>query len=334
MHDLWEDAYLEDPQDFWEQQYKEASEGEVMFPMPTEEQCQIAWDEPLKDTFIQRRSLTEVEDLWKLDGLIDGGYLSFIYGSRIQASSGWHMVKMKYANYLMLLDSGGVRQKEYPLYKSRRGERRDLYPHMKETYERVKAFREILKNDPAINTAIIEGYEADDIIPLLFMKGIGAKRVIAQDKDFFMVPNLGNAMTDHTGVPQFYRGLKLPKYAIAPNKPGTWALTQAVFGDKSDSIPRLLPSRRGYRELYNVLIRQAPNLLSAFWNCYAEWGEQFVINLRLVLLPHPTLSMEDYDDMPNLLFEDLADGSYWDPDHFNDSILLEVLKSVGDMEWL
>ncbi len=270
-------------------------------------------------------------------GLIDAGYLSFVHGSRKGGSfGGWDTARFNYTKHLMVMDSPhSVRRDFYPDYKIRRGERRQKYPYQQRTYEQVQAFREVLRQDTIIFTTEIAGFEADDMVAYLFLKGIGRESVIAQDKDLFMVPGLQKVMRDHKGA-AITRKFKLPKYAIQPRSPGSFALTQAIYGDKSDSIPRLLPSNGWVaKQLYHKLITKSISLHHSFNKCYSEWGGDFIRNLFLVLIPHPNLANRyDISKDPNTLIMDVSTGLYWDPSNFDDKYLFQIEEVLwSNLSW-
>lgn len=271
--------------------------------------------------------------IFDFKGLIDAGYLSFVHGSRKGgAFGGWDQARWNYVRYLLVMDSANsVRRDYFPDYKIRRAERRKKNPYQQQVYEQVVAFREVMRQDTVVYSTELDGYEADDVVAYCFIKGIGRENVIGQDKDLFMVPGLQAVMRDHTGT-RVTRNLKLPKYAITPHSPGSYTLTQAIYGDKSDSIPRLLPSSgAAAKRLYAHLIRKAKTLELAYHNCYSYFGDEFVTNLLLVTIPHPslanTLDITSIEAGPRYFFHVLSTGEYWHPDFYSNHYIY-ILEDV------
>lgn len=249
--------------------------------------------------------------------LIDGGYLSWVHGTRPQNFGGWPLARFKYRESLILLDSPILwRTGYYPLYKARRKSRRAGDPVRLEAHAKVMRFRAILKDDPIMKTLELVGAEADDLLGLAWLKGHGRRAVLAEDKDLCQVPGLMDRMRDFWGEP-IVSHLHLPKYLREPETPGEYVLLQALLGDRSDSIPRLLPSLpRDSIFLSKVIWSSFSPLMTAL----ALYGADLVQNLNLVLIPGPFLRRDHgrLMEKPLLLANLVEDGSYWDPEGFVD----------------
>lgn len=251
------------------------------------------------------------------DTLIDGGYLSWVHGTRPQNFGGWPLARFKYQESLILLDSPILwRTGYYPLYKSRRKARRVDDPQKLAMHAKVMRFRTVLKEDPIMKTLETVGTEADDLLALAWLKGHGRRAVLAEDKDLCQVPGLMSRMRDFWGEP-IVSHLHLPKYLREPETPGEYVLLQALLGDRSDSIPRLLPSLpRESIFLSRVIWASRSPLMTAL----GFYGAEMVRNLNLVLIPGPFLRRDSaiLAAEPYYLASLVEQGTYWDPESFVD----------------
>lgn len=247
----------------------------------------------------------------RYDWLIDGGYLSWVFGTRPEWG-GWDTTKQKYTKSLIVLDSPhSLRLAIYPDYKVKRVTKRREDNEWSFRREAVMGFRRYLRADSLVPTFEVPGAEADDIVAILWMKGWG-ERVMAVDKDLLQVP--GIILTNHHNEPMVHKKRMFPNYVKLPTNPWGFALCQALFGDKSDSIPRLMPSN-GYqsRDLWHRIKSDVDPLGCA----YSLFGERFWVNLQLVLIPTPLLRPEEFIFPANgrqQLFKALKNRSYWNPD--------------------
>jgi len=251
--------------------------------------------------------------------LIDGGYLSWIFGTRPSFGS-WSTVRFSYRDSLLLMDSRESSRREgFPAYKERRATKRKEDPKKKATRDRVMRFATMLREDPIVETIDYPGAEADDLVALFWMAGHGKEGVIAVDKDLWQVPDLLEVMVGHHeeyASDRFAKWCKkIPKYTERPVEPWQFVLHQCLFGDRSDSIPRLLPSRKvtEARELYKKTWKGG---LSAGMEVF---GMPFIQNLHLILVPGPFLRI-DYEQLkasPVELMELVTTGEYWDSEMFD-----------------
>lgn len=277
-----------------------------------------------------RRSNSPVP-LTKIHTIIDGGYLSWVYGSQPRFFRGWVQKRMSYLDdTLVMIDSrSSIRRSTYPAYKANRQERREKSETIYETYLRVKEFESLLRSDPALPTIEVEGFEADDLIAWFWLKHPTVRRVIAVDKDFLQVPQLTSRMVDAQEKPKNYLHSFLEKFpkGAGPRRtflPRDAIVLQVAFGDRSDNIPRLYPV--GEVDKFYDRIWATPNPLISLVRLTSF---EFVFtNLLLALIPSPFLR-EDYVEIqrhPDYLLELATSGEYWDPTHWPEFPALTQLQ--------
>lgn len=242
---------------------------------------------------------------------IDAGYWSYWTGAHLPFALWLSEVDPSFIEQaLFLVDSpyGQIRHEEYPPYKASRVERRSSDPRKAEIAANVKEFRRgLLVPSFGLRSHLIPGYEADDLVALLPPLGPG-EYIIGIDKDYAQLPH-GPIFKSIEGgnLDPWTRFMdKLPRYArpcLEHRRTNRWfAIYQALAGDKSDSIPRVLPSHS---------ISQARAILDGVLGdgdlTVLAPGElmTFLANLRLVTLPHPSL-------LPgNPSGEELFEMLYW-----------------------
>lgn len=221
--------------------------------------------------------------------LVDGGYISWVFGSNGRRMSAWNTSAGRFRHHLFVMDHPDLlgRKSFFPDYKSRRAERHLERPEIK---ARVKNFQEVLWEDETIKKVSVSGLEADDVIAALAVE-LGHVTVTGVDKDLLQ---LGEqiALRKHTGEYVSLEALtrKAPKAIGYRLKfPEDVVLFLTLMGDKSDSIPRLIP----------------PGLLGLFHQCYEHeqpfvkaaelFGTEAVLtNFYLTKLPGPWC----YDPIP------------------------------------
>ena len=276
------------------------------------------------------------------DTIIDGGYFSYIFGTRPEADfGGWSKSKYQYRNALIALEGGRLWRKDiFPDYKERRSQRRKDDLTVKLKRDRVNMFRTFLSEDPLLQTTFLPGFEADDVLSIVFLDYKDLP-VMAVDKDLFQVPGLAKKMVNFTGQPSL-RPLKQPQYTFKTENPPERVFHQALFGDRSDGIPRLLSSVGAqatlqYRELFKGLN----------WNPSETWasvelfnrgeqafGDQFWMNLLLLLMPAPVLSSEYqlYQTNHEALYRAIVYLDYWNTNHYQvpKKLIFETLQSGPD----
>lgn len=248
--------------------------------------------------------------------IVDGGYLCWKYG--LFPVSAWEQVRPNYRGAILCIDSTtSWRASIYPTYKEHRQTKR-LDPKIAAKKAQVVDFRGFLLEDPTISTCYLEGIEADDLVAIHFLQASHVTdqdlRVYAVDKDLMQVPGLWRFMYDldnnrsHTELnyrraPGYWPGFRDEKDVL---------LAQLLFGDRSDSIPRLLP--RYDRDTARWIWRQSKPL----WVCWLQWKEEFVRSLYQLLIPAVCLHRQypTYRTSPEALILDLESGGYWHPDSF------------------
>ena len=192
-----------------------------------------------------------------------------------------------------------------------------------------------MEMDPTITMAKLEGAEGDDLVAAFYLENPG-KRVVAIDKDLQGVPDLYYAMEDYQGLPPNSFWGRRPKYILntlqdEPNHLHV-ILVQCLTGDRSDSIPRLLPSKgaaRIWRELY-----VPDDIWLSFMNFSDLYSDEFFLNLNLVLMPGPPLRNGKPLEYEKLI-DKLVSGEYWEPGAFEALRLrsLEFQENRFDRTW-
>lgn len=268
------------------------------------------------------------------DTLVDGGMMSFLVGSR-KFGGVWESIRARYMRSLILADAKTIRKTMFPDYKAHRKVRRDGDEEKEAAYQRVKDFREYMSKDTMITLASVDGCEADDLVAIFSFIYPNAT-VEAIDKDLHAVPFLYNKMRTFKGEIPNPMWSKFPKYqANCKLAPWSLFLMQALRGDKSDSIPRLLPSTRAkfiWNDLYNP--DDPYKTLTGF---YQHYGEDLITNLNLVLIPTPWLLPADhrFNQDRSQLFKAMIDGDYWLGNHFQhiaDQAIASIDKDL-DPNW-
>ncbi|MEK0324230.1 MAG: hypothetical protein QQN63_00870 [Nitrosopumilus sp.] len=257
--------------------------------------------------------------------IVDGGYLTYLYGVSGWASEHWPPTFIRDALFMMD-DKDNVRYDLMPDYKGERKARRAANPDQRRSHDKVESFREIIRGDPRINVVQVSGLEADDLVVLAAWafrrrKDIKA-RVLGVDKDLLQGAR-HLYLYDHNGkrkrISNFQR--RLGKTLQSPQiKAAHIPMVLAILGDKSDSIPRLLPPRQ-LGTLWRLLFDNdgKPDWTAA----YRMFGEAFLLNLYTCILPHPSI----FGFNPLESFRTLSKGS-WSPALLNDISSPSLRKEV------
>lgn len=263
--------------------------------------------------------------------LVDGGYMSWLYGTDSFGHNGWTSEgRRKYsrnAGCAMLLDSDSSLRKEFwSLYKSGRKDKREKDPEKQKKWESVHRFaNEVIKVDPSLATVSFPGLEADDLVATVIQARMIPLpvRVIGVDKDLLQFPR-GTCVIERTNGERAtinkYAGSH-PK-AVQPliRHPMHVLLSLCLMGDKSDSIPRLIPARR-LDIMSGIMSSDRP-----FKTAYETFGEEFTRNLYLAVLPSPWC----FDPQPDPLtvLNLVSSGIWWELPIRSD--LRENLQAVLD----
>lgn len=264
--------------------------------------------------------------------IVDGGYLSWVYGTNAQTMNGWSTgARMRYTRRqgaLIVLDSSTSERKKFdPSYKSRREEKKHEDPERLKKAEHVKYLvTDVIKEDPSLTTLEHPGLEADDIVALFVAHNLsGIKppiRVIGADKDLLQLPKEWIKLERITGeVATFNKyARRLPK-TISPyiKSEGEVLLSLTLMGDKSDSIPRLIPPR-DLGTFIRIVTSKSP--FTAARECF---GDRFLKNLYLAILPGPWC----YDPIPTpeRVF-DLVSVGNWARLPINIPLLSKITRAV------
>ena len=242
--------------------------------------------------------------------LVDGGYLAWVYGpDRDKQLSFINQAWMRYStrvNCVIVQDGGQLeRTKYYPDYKSKRRERYKEDAARLAKKEMVGHFINILNDHPYVNTLKVPGLEADDIVTALPMRHYEPLTVVGTDKDLIQLGehqiHLIRKNQFVTDVPYFASG-QAKTIQPAITQPYHVLMILSVLGDKSDSIPRLLPTGiKALRTFVPMLESENP-----FRECYDRFGEEFKRNLYISILPGPWVfkDVPTDDEVLSLMIEE------------------------------
>ena len=223
--------------------------------------------------------------------IIDSGYL--LYG---KTATYVERCDIKLSNLLFAMEGkDSIRKQRYPQYKAHRVSN--------DTSRYVAELRTLMQNRfPRLYT--IKGFEADDVIAL-YVYLTGDNCVIGVDKDLLQIPSI-NLTFDKKDVGMVNKtlfnspnlvGKTLYQYLESPLNPYQWLLYLTLIGDKSDNIPRLVDKLHyGYQQIGEILLSDKP-----FDTSRGLYGENFLRNLCLVLLPHPELLSIPLSDVIDIL---------------------------------
>ena len=210
--------------------------------------------------------------------IIDSGYLLY-------HKTSYHIEmgdpRLSYLLYAME-GSDSIRKREYPQYKANRT--------ITDTTRYVAKLRAYMA-ERYPNLLTIRGCEADDVIAL-YVYLTGDNQVIGVDKDLLQIPSIELTM-DNKGE-MYNKNLSNSPNLVAktiyhyidfPLSAYQWMLYLALLGDKSDNIPRLVDKLHyGYDTIAELLLSEKP-----FMSAHSMYGERFLRNMGLVLLPHYSL---------------------------------------------
>lgn len=251
--------------------------------------------------------------------LVDGGYFSFAYGCR--SRDAWDSIRHLHSHTLFLMDRKSYRAKFFEDYRARRKVKRN-----QQMYDEVREFRSYLwDHESLIHAAAVEGAEADDLVALFFMANKKHYRqVIAVDKDLYQIPDLRDRMVNiqYESSSEGRTVMRKPPSYIIENYVRPWTsgemvFLQALLGDKSDSIPRLIPSRNPARgEVWEELHPRGSTLAERFIIAAELFGNQFWINVELAAIPGNLLRDEPFEDGEEWA-RSLEDGTYWTPEEWS-----------------
>jgi len=265
--------------------------------------------------------------------IVDAGYMSYIYGIQ-ETLHGWYQARtqMPFVKSVLFMDSWSARKRFYPEYKSARKKKRKDVERQRINFERVKNFRKFLSTDAFLPALSYNGLEADDLVAIWFIL-YRPPLVVAVDKDLQQIP--GIQLMDVNMLPRNLTRsrMKYPIYAWEgiegqpkPTKYRRLLWYQAMAGDKSDSIPRLLSSSGSLAKAVTQKAWELPNLFQA---TYEDFGKPFLRNLKLVLMPWYQ-SRNDWGSIeanPEYLMELMDTRNYWHPQFWKGGRIERSLKS-------
>jgi 5'-3' exonuclease len=242
-----------------------------------------------------------VEIDFNLKKIVDTAYIAFKYAYNNDLNILDHL-----ASNTLWVGEGthhySVRKERFPEYKSERVKD-------SEYYKKALDFWKLLVSTYGLSVVKEAGYEADDICALEAIKANRANQLVALfggDKDYLQLPKdifLYDAQfTDLRAKKRSLQGGKdLVEYVL--DNTALFPAYLAMLGDKSDGIPRVLGYRKSGKRLLPILKSDTP-----YQNLYDEYGNDFLRNLTLVVLPHHTLARIPEND----LIEYLDKGNYYD----------------------
>jgi len=193
----------------------------------------------------------------------------------------------------------------------------DTYKAQREETEERKLVRkrsELLWENNYFPTIRLPGFEADDLIAYLVLAAPGLC-VLSGDKDLFQLPGLEmytyNKKRPHNADESILKKNfedSFPKYLLEYFTPGAQAaIVQALYGDRADNIPRLLPKKKKMATMVLDVIFCSENHIQEAYNTF---GKQFIQNLEHVIMPHYMLYKDEFDIMQ---FSDV----YYNYNNFN-----------------
>jgi len=278
----------------------------------------------------KRRSQVRADGSY--DKIVDFGYLSFLLAANFYGES-WLDARDSYRDALLCGESWTLRKEIFPGYKAGRKVKRDGDAEKEATYQRVRDFRDYMRTDNTVHLVEHEGAEADDLVVALSYRFPGIP-IIGVDKDLTSSPGVWNRMITHKGEKPNPIWKKLPKYqANCKIAPWSLYLRQALIGDKSDSIPRLLPSNGAQAIWYDAYNPKQP--LRSIMNFYDIYKEDLILNLQLVLIPTPLLMDNQFPTLESW-FNSMIDGSYWLGNYFDgfcDRAMASMDQMGSDDSW-
>lgn len=235
--------------------------------------------------------MSEQQETVKGTTLVDGGYLMWTYGPDLFKRRGWQSAKWDYATdqgVVLILDGGsGYRREFYPDYKSGRREKYVDDEGRQEKKASVMEFvNKILEPDPTLTVVRYTGLEADDIIAAWTVRHDGHLKVIGRDKDLIQLGKRNIKLKTHQGehitVAKFAKSL--PK-TVKPHVQHAQdvLLCLACLGDKSDSIPRLVPAGLPSLKRFALILQDD----DPWGKALTEYGLDLLRNLYLSVLPGP-----------------------------------------------
>lgn len=244
----------------------------------------------------------------------DGGYLSWVYGTRDHPEGAWRTARpllTRHAKTILALDFAGAKWREdvMPGYKQRRRDNRDTNQHLADNKRLVDGFvTEHWLDDDGLEMVTIPGLEADDIVALTAAWFDEAIPVIGIDKDFLQLPDL--QVYKHNGyrmtLADFAR--RLPgRIGHLVQKPSDVLVCLVLLGDKSDSVPRILPKGSRWLDwMASIMLEPDPLRIAA-----AKLGQTAVANnVYVTILPCPYVLKPQPD--PIEVLDLVISGEWWE----------------------
>lgn len=245
--------------------------------------------------------------------VIDGGYLSWVFGSAPSRINLWNNSVSasfsSWANAVIIMEGGELfRNDYYPDYKLHRKEAVKKDPSARARRIRVKNFALDMELDPTLETLKFPGLEADDVIAawavLNWHKRGTPMNLTAIDKDYVqLLPMVDIRKTDNQEI-SFEGWRNKQQKTLQPHLSQPWhvAMMLALMGDTSDNVPRLVEA---YKLDHVIKILESVNPWDA---ALKKYGDDFIRNLYLTVLPGAWVFEEDDTPTPVECFEIIASG--------------------------
>jgi hypothetical protein len=264
-----------------------------------------------------KRTLEPREYTW----LVDGGYLVWKYAPQ-PLMGGWPLAKFGYTNCLVMLDHRSCYRQEvyFPAYKARRKQRNASDPERALKAEKARRLTSMIIEDPTVPSAYSPGCEADDLIALHYLLYPDQlEGILAVDKDYLQLPGIWKLLVREMPDVRTWEGPpwatldRFPQYGGPVTCAKDFFLLQVLFGDSSDSVPRLLP--KGWGLTTKALIQQIRECPWPLRQTYELFGERALLNIKLLAMPGVWL-LKEPPPSPDHLIGMLEDGSYWSAESF------------------
>lgn len=250
--------------------------------------------------------------------LVDGGAFAWTYG--VKPWEAWYQIRSSYKNALICWDSTNSWRKDLlSHYKERRANRRAIDPLVQEKRAQVERFKAMVRSDRDIKGCYLDRFEADDLVAIHYLHAVEEGRVVrvhGVDKDLLQVPGLHATLHHFDGSPKEVALSELPRRA-PKYWPGTRTerdllLAQLLFGDRSDSIPRVLAQRDA------LTAQRAHKQENPFMWAYGQWGKVVIESLMLLVMPSPALHVRwtEITEDPEILLVQLDEGTYHKASNF------------------
>ncbi len=226
--------------------------------------------------------------------VVDVGYLSYM--ASVFSTSALNYTS-QYIRALWVFDMPSLREQEFPSYKGHRKERLSHDTKRQEMRARVIQLRKEWWSNYSLNRMRADGYEGDDLIASLVIRG-DTRWVVGVDKDYAFASALArlkqkevvfsSATEERDPVDSLLS--KLPKYLqpLWTGDPRDLVLLQCLHGDSSDDVPKLDTWRNLKPLVESLSSLQGPRYPRTYWKIL-EMYPALTKQIELILMPHHSL---------------------------------------------